>query len=124
MERPEHQQRQIYFVVQATKKFQEEAALETYRVEMLAAFRDYIKENGIKGGKQTSNLSQAEARGLKSLKKRVQEGEVVIMPTDKTGKFCIMSRSLYEEAGLVHTSKDVEVQLEEVMRVKWAVGTE
>ena len=74
------------------KDFKEEAALETMRVEVMEVFRDHIKANCNERGEQKSNLTASEMRGLKSLKKRVKEGELVVVPTDKTGKLCIMSR--------------------------------
>ena len=45
-----------------------------------------------------SNLTRNDIRGLKSLKKRVKEGEIIILPTDKTGLFTGMSRDTYLEA--------------------------
>ena len=46
----------------------------------------------------------------------------MVLPTDKTGKFCIMSRQLYEEAGNVHTDKDMEVTMEKV-RSTWPISS-
>ena len=54
-------------------------------------------------------MSKEETRGLKKLKKRVKEGEVVVLPTDKTSKFAIMDRGTYEKAGLSHAVGDNEV---------------
>ena len=56
-------------------------------------------------------MTKAEARGLKKLQKRVAEGTLVVMKTDKSGHFSIMSLEEYERAGQVHTEKDVEVDL-------------
>ena len=61
-------------------------------------------------------------RGLISLKKRVKEGELVVVPTDKTGKLCIMARERYEEAGAVHTSKDRKVSQDEVDEIEAEVN--
>ena len=57
---------------------------------MTAAFKEYVRLNCEKDGRQKRNLSVAEMRGLKSLKKRVREGQIVVLPTVKTGRFCIM----------------------------------
>ena len=62
-----------------------------------------------KNGKQISNLTRAQGRGLRSLKTRVKEGELVILPTDKTGKFAVMTRETYELAGKSHIGNDEEV---------------
>ena len=63
-------------------------------------------------GVQESNLTPAEARGLKKLKKRVRDGQLVVVRTDKSGKFCLMSLEEYRRAGEVHTAKDTEVSLD------------
>ena len=65
-----------------------------------------MKENCGKNGNQISNLTAGEARGLKSLMKRMGEGELVVCPTDKTGKFAVMGRDIYESSGMVHTEGD------------------
>ena len=45
-------------------------------------------------------------RGLKSLLRKVKEGLIVILQTDKSGKFAVMSVEDYLAAGKVHTDKD------------------
>ena len=88
------------------RDFDTEAKLELFRVESRALFRNFMKENCGKNGKQMSNLTAGEARGLKSLMKRMGEGELVVCPTDKTGKFAVMGRDIYESSGMVHTEGD------------------
>ena len=95
-----------------SKNFEREAVLEMMRVELLAEYGKYeATTNGDGGG---SNLSPAERRGLKSLKKRVEEGDLVILPTDKSGRFACMRRSVYEAAGMKHCRKDEEVTQERI----------
>ena len=68
-----------------------------------------IKERHPKRKKEKSeidNLSDSEQKGLKSLKKRVREGELVLTTTDKSGRMAVLSREQYIEAGKVHTEKD------------------
>ena len=55
---------------------------------------------------------------LKKLKGRVERGEVVITPRDKSGKFCIMSLSTYEGMGFVHTQGDKIVNEDELKQVQ------
>ena len=38
------------------------------------------------------NLTAGERRGLKSLKKRVADGELIVCQTDKSGRFCVLTR--------------------------------
>ena len=104
------------------KKFRDEAALETMRTEVMQDFLEFIRKNCNKRGEQCSNLSNSELRGLKSLKKRVKNGEIVVVPTDKTGKLCVMAREAYEEAGSVHVGKDEKVGQEEVDRIDGEVN--
>ena len=101
------------------KDFDLETKLETLRVELKGVFSRYMAENCTKFGAQRSNLTRGELRGLKSLRKRVTEGEIVVIPTDKTSNFSVMTRESYEGAGLKHTTGDVPVgwdELEESQR--------
>ena len=91
-----------------------EAILEMLRLELMGAYRGYINEFCNERGEQKSNLSRNQLEGLKSLKKRMKEGEIVILPTDKSGNFCVMSRETFLRAGLVHTKKDTEVEIEDI----------
>ena len=86
--------------------FEIEAKLQTLRTEAMEEFRSFLAKNCQKGGKQNSNLTKSQELGLKSLKKRVKEGEIVVLPTDKSGNFAVMSRRTYEVAGLKHVSED------------------
>ena len=50
------------------------------------------------------------------MKKRVREGEIVVVKTDKSGKLSAMDRDTYIDAGREHTSKDEENTREECER--------
>ena len=43
---------------------------------------------------------------------RVKNGELVVLPTDKTGLCAVMTRETYTECGLKHTEGDTLVDLE------------
>ena len=73
-----------------------------------------MREKCDKWGRQKSNLSDSEARGLKSLRTRTTEGELIVLPTDKTGSFAVMDRGSYEKAGMSHVKKDKVVGWEEL----------
>ena len=96
------------------KDLEEESKLDMVRREIMGEYRKYVKEKCKKGGKQTSNLTKEEQEGLQSLKKRVKEGEIIVLPTDKSGRFALMTRETYEVAGAVHTKKDLLVNNEVV----------
>ena len=55
------------------------------------------------------NLNIRGRKGLESLRKRVQEGELVIAQTDKSSRFSVLSREQYIKSGTKHTSKDTEI---------------
>ena len=74
------------------RSFDEEAKLEMMRQDLRGVYGQYMREKCGPRGLQNSNLTMREIKGLKSLKKRVKEGEIVILPTDKTGLFTVMSR--------------------------------
>ena len=65
-----------------------------------------------------SNLSKDEVLGLKSLKKRVSEGNVVICDTDKTKRFAALTPDQYIASGLVHTKGDIEIKPSDVKSVQ------
>ena len=56
--------------------------------------------------KEILNLNPNEKKGLKSLLKRVKDDEIVITPTDKSGRFALLSLEQYVKAGNKHTDKD------------------
>ena len=65
---------------------------EMMRQDLRGVYGQYMREKCGPRGLQNSNLTMREIKGLKSLKKRVKEGEIVILPTDKTGLSTVMSR--------------------------------
>ena len=98
----------VYFPRKA-RSLEEEATFEALRLELMGAFKKYVSRNCKKGGVQEPNLTPSQARGLKSLRKRFKDGDLVIIPTDKSGNVAILSRKSYLEAGMKHTLGDREV---------------
>ena len=49
-----------------------------------------------------------------SLRKRIKEGEIVVLQTDKSGRFAVMKLETYEQAGMKHVALDKEVDLETI----------
>ena len=89
-----------------------EAGLQVRKQEWMAAAREYIKANCDSKGRQEDNLTEAQRRGIKKLQKRVNDGSIVICPTDKSGKMCVMPMDMYMAAGELHVAKDKEVTIE------------
>ena len=100
------------------KIFQEEANLEMLRTELKGFFKEYMKKHCDNKGNQESNLTKGELRGLKNLKKMVKNEELVVLPTDKSGRFSVMSVTNYLRAGQKHTKTDIEVEIEEVTKTQ------
>ena len=93
-------------VLPKASNIQVEALMEVRRKRAAQLYDMCVKKLGEGAEKGKDNLSLGEKRGLKSLKKRVADGEIIVCQTDKSGRFCILTREQYREAGQVHTSKD------------------
>ena len=100
----------------------EEALIEARKAEWNKILRDFIDQNCDEKGFQKSNLTPAQKRGLRKLMKRVNEGEVIVCLTDKSGKLAIMSVETYLEAGSAHTDKDQEVTLDDAKEIEKEVN--
>ena len=98
----------VYFPRKA-RSVEVESNFQTLRSILMTTFRTYTREYCDRKGKQKTNLSGSQEAGLKSLRKRINEGELLVVPTDKSGTFAAMSRTAYWEAGMVHTKNDKEV---------------
>ena len=55
---------------------------------------------------------------MKSLKKRIKEGEIIVMKTDKSGRFVVTTPENYVEMGKEHTDKDIEIGWEKVRQLE------
>ena len=53
------------------------------------------------------NINKKERVGLINLQKRIRNNELVVTPTDKSGRFSVMTHQQYIEAGREHTNKDI-----------------
>ena len=91
-----------------------EAALEMRRNAQNKIYNKYIEKNCNKKGEQTSNLTKSEKEGIRKLAKRRKDQEVVIMNTDKSGRFVITTLEEYKKMGEVHTAKDKIVTATEI----------
>merc|ERR1712155_124734 len=89
-----------------------EVGLELRRSEWMKAAREHITEHCDAKGRQEDNLTPAQRRGVEKLQKRVREGEIVVMQTDKSGKLAVMPLEMYISAGEEHTKLDKEVDME------------
>ena len=74
----------------------------------------YRQERCNKDGEQESNLTKDQQEGLKTLKKKIKDGEIVVLRTDKSGKLCVASRDAYVKMGMIHTEKDKKIGWKEI----------
>ena len=69
-------------------------------------------------GEQTSNLTEEQQAGLKSLKKRIEEKEIVVLKTDKSTKLCVATMEEYIKMGQKHTKNDKQVYRREIQEIE------
>ena len=91
-----------------------EAGLEVLRQEWRECYRKFTQEKCNQKKEQESNLTKEEKDGLTSLRKRIKEGELIVVPTDKSGRFSIMDLETYTQAGLKHAAKDEVVSIDQI----------
>ena len=90
-----------------------EAYFEIRRREASRTFDECLKILGKGKDTKHDNLDKEEKEGLKSLKERVKSGELIICATDKSGRFAVLTRDQYVQAGEAHTKHDKTVVMEE-----------
>lgn len=84
----------------------EEVKLAAYKTEVLELVRKYALENCSSEGKQELNISRKEAEGIKTLKKRCDREDLVIMETEKSKRMSIMTKSNYVDVTEPHFLED------------------
>ena len=85
----------------------DEVRMHGRKMRIMSALEEYNRDVSNRPG--STNLTPLEAKGLQSLKGRVKRNEIIINPTDKSGKYSITTPELYRSAALAHVSNDVEV---------------
>ena len=93
----------------------EEAMIELRREVHLSVYEEHRKR-WTKDGEQQKNMSEIEVQGLRSLLLRIGKGEIIIMKTDKSGKFCIVSVEDYLKMGQVHIKQDLELKRKDMIQ--------
>ena len=63
------------------------------------------------------NLDVKEKKGLERLQKRIQDEEILVMKTDKSGKLSVTTREKYIEMGREHTGEDEEIGREKLKEI-------
>ena len=87
----------------------EEVKLQCLKMELMKITEMYTRNTK----SALSNLSQAQKEGLKSLKQRRDDNEIVVFQTDKSGKIVVDSPENYIEAAKPHIGNDEIITLSE-----------
>ena len=96
-------------------KLETEISIKSSRLLKVAIDTKEVIENSSNKGQ---NLDKDLRDGIKSLKKRSKDGEIVIAETDKSGKFCVFSMEEYIKAGEVHTKNDKKIDEKELKEIQ------
>ena len=67
-------------------------------------------------------MTSNERKGLKSLKKRVANGEIFIADFDKSKTFAVLSHKQFIDAGMVHAGKDLQIVPHQVKKLQKSVN--
>ena len=81
-------------------------------------FQDYVQKNTHKNGQQESNLTAEEQAGLRSLQKRITNGEIIIIKTDKSSKLTVTNEEEYRKMGQEHIAKDKKINRQEIIDIE------
>ena len=95
-----------------------ESSIEMIRNKVMEKFKKYRKRECNKWGEQKNNLTRKENRGLRELKQRVKDGEIVILKTDKSGKLTVMKLGEYDKLGKEKCLGDKKIEREEIRRIE------
>ena len=81
-----------------------EVEMHALKTQLKRETLEYMQQEGAK--KTNSNLSSSQSKGLKSLIEKVNNKEVVIFETDKSGRFSVDTLENYRETGRIHIDGD------------------
>ena len=75
---------------------------------------DSVVSKYVKSVPKVHNLTPRERQGVKKLRKRVKNKEIVIYQTDKSGKLCVATPEAYKRQGDKHVASDKVVDCKEI----------
>jgi hypothetical protein len=95
----------------------EELKLQVQREEVLKKTEEFKKKECVKNVQRDGNLSEQQLQGKKKVLKKIQDKEIIISTTDKSGKFVIMTPEGYKEAAEEHLN-DEEINWEDINKIE------
>ena len=90
----------------------------------MEAFYKYRKIFCNERGEQESNLSKSEQRGLVKLRKRIKDGGILAIKTDKSGNLTIIDKEKYLEMGLKNSEGDIEITRRDLRRIEGRINAQ
>ena len=96
-----------------------EIAIASVKSKLSNINEEYISEKCDQRGKiLETNLTNDEITGLKSLKERIKNGEIMVAPTDKSGKLSVNTRDNYIASLESHVNNDIVITWEEKSKIE------
>lgn len=96
-----------------------EVVMQSVKDKMLNKVREYRDKNcNEKGFVKKGNINNEVSNGIKSIKERVKEKEIVVFTTDKTGEFTVDSTTSYLEELNKHTLNDKKISRKKVKQLE------
>ena len=71
----------------------------------------------------SQQTTENEEKGLSSLTKRINNGEIMVATSDKSGRFVVLKTEQYIRSGLKHTTQDQEIGPEELKRIQTVLNS-
>ena len=102
---------------------EDESKIEVRKRTQKEIYEKFRKVNTNERGEQKSNLKKNELKGLKSLQSRIQKDEIIVLKTDKSGRFIVTTPDMYIEMGKEHTTKDREIDWPEMRKMEKIVSS-
>jgi len=96
----------------------EEVKLQCLKNKILSITEEYANKNN----NSLKNLSNEQRKGLKSLKQRQKNKEIVVFQTDKSGKMIVDSPENYIEAAKPHFKDDKIIDIKEYNKIEKVVN--
>ena len=101
----------------------QEKTLEKLSDKLMKIAEEYKNENcDSKGNFIRNNLNKEENLGIKEIKDKIKQKDIVIFSTDKSGKFSVDTPENYEKALSVHTQKDKEITNDRVRSIETTIN--
>ena len=80
---------------------------------------DACQRKKMRKNRKIENLPFKEINAMKSLKKKISAGELIISQTDKSSRFAVLTVDQYLKSGAIHTCKDERIDWK---RIKYLQG--